>query len=313
VTRVLGIDTSAYTTSAAVIEGGRVVTETRRLLPVRHGERGLRPQDAVMRHLEQMPEVLAQAWDGSRLDAVAVSTRPRPLDDSYLPPFQVGVSHARGIASTHSLPLIRTSHQEGHIAAGILDAGGPPGSIFHAIHISGGTTELLRVVRTGSGFAIRQIGATADLYAGQLVDRVGVRLGLGFPAGPELEALAREEKDRVILPVGAAFEQEGLWRVSFSGPEAAAMRAIEMGAAKGAVARGVEEVIARALAKLVDAAVEQPGPLLVVGGVAANRRIRADLRSRLEPGFTLYWASPERSRDNAVGVALIGYWAATSA
>jgi N6-L-threonylcarbamoyladenine synthase len=266
-----------------------------------------------MRHLEQIPDVLAEAWDGSGLDAVAVSTRPRPLEESYLPPFQVGASHARGIASTHSLPLIRTSHQEGHMAAGILDAGGPSEPMFHAVHISGGTTELLRVSRTGAGFAIRQIGASADLYAGQLVDRVGVRLGLGFPAGPELEELSRGEKDRVIFPVGAAFERDGLWRVSFSGPEAAAMRAIAMGAAKGAVARGVEEVIARALSKLVSAAVEEAGPLLVVGGVAANRRIRAELRSRLAPAFTLYWASPERSRDNAVGVALIGYWAATSA
>jgi len=195
------------------------------------------------------------------------------------------------------------------MAAGLLDAGGPEAPIFHALHVSGGTTELLHVRRSEAGFEIRALGATADLYCGQLVDRVGVRLGLPFPAGPGLEELAAGARDRVILPVGPAFERDGLWRVSFSGPEAAAFRAIEMGAERGAVARGVEDVIARGLVKLVEAAVPEGGPLLVVGGVAANRRLRAELKRRLEAAFNLYWASPDRSRDNAVGVALIGYWA----
>ena len=307
-TSVLGIDTSAYTTSAALVVDGQVSAEARRLLPVPAGERGLRPQDAVMRHLEQLPEVLATVWSGTPLDAVAVSERPRPLEASYLPPFQAGLSHAAAIAMSHRIPLWRTSHQEGHMAAGILDARGPADPEFHAIHISGGTTELLHARRTADGFRIRQVGSTSDLYAGQLVDRVGVRLGCSFPAGPQIEELARQATDRVILPVGPPVLREGLWQVSFSGPEAAAMRAIDMGAEKGAVARGVEDVLARGLAKLVEKAVDGGGPLLVVGGVAANQRVRSELHRRLGSAFSLYWASPERSRDNAVGVALIGYW-----
>jgi len=304
---VLGIDTSAYTTSAALFDGRRVVGEARRLLPVPSGQRGLRPSQAVFLHLRNLPEVLSEVLTGRRLRGVAVSVKPRPAPDSYLPPFQAGETAARAVALAQGVPVWETTHQEGHLAAGLLDAGGPATAWCWAIHISGGTTELLRVERLPGRLTVAVKGETSDLYAGQLVDRVGVALGLPFPAGPALELLSDTARDRVVLPVGAPRRQAGRVTISFSGPEAAALRAIHLGAEPAAVARGVEECLARALSKLVEAACEEAGPLLVVGGVAANRRVRRLLTDRLGPEWPTYWASPERSRDNAVGVARLGW------
>jgi N6-L-threonylcarbamoyladenine synthase len=304
---VLGVDTSAYTTSAALFDGRRVVREVRRLLPVPAGQRGLRPSQAVFLHLRHLPDVLAEVLTGHRPLGVAVSVKPRPAPDSYLPPFQAGETAARAVALALGVPVWETTHQEGHLAAGLLDAGGPSGDWFWAIHISGGTTELLRVERFRGRLAVTVKGETSDLYAGQLVDRVGVALGLPFPAGPALEELSETARDRVLLPVGAPRREADRVTISFSGPEAAALRAIQLGADPSAVARGVEECLARALTKWVEAACKETGPLLVVGGVAANRRLRRLVADRLGPAWPTYWASPERSRDNAAGVARLGW------
>lgn len=303
---VLGIDTSAYTTSVALVCGGRVIGEARRVLAVESGQRGLRPSEAVFRHLQNLPELIEEAWAGEALAAVAVAVAPRPQPASYLPSFRAGETVGRILAKAQKVPLWLTSHQEGHLAAGVMEAGGPEAAWFWALHVSGGTTELLRVRPRPGGFAVQQRGGTADLYAGQLVDRVGVALGLPFPAGPALEQLSLGARDRVILPVGAVRFREGQAWISFSGPEAAAQRAIALGADPAAVARGVEECVARGLVKLVEAGCDTPAPLLVVGGVAANGRVRRVLQERLGPEWPLYWASPARSRDNAVGVAGLG-------
>lgn len=308
---VLGLDTSAYTTSAALVSQGRIVRHARRLLSVAPGARGLKSSEAVFRHLEQLPAVLEEAWHREPLRAIAVSVKPRPAADSYLPSFRAGATAARIIAHAWHIPLIETTHQEGHLAAGILEAQGPATETFWALHISGGTTELLDVARQEGNFRIRKVGHTADLYAGQLVDRIGVALGLQFPAGPALEQLSATARDRLSLPIGPPFQRDGVWCVSFSGPEAQALRSIASGSQPAAVARGVEDVLIRGLSALILAGAVPPRPLLIVGGVAANRRLRAGIKERLGQNYPLYWASPELSRDNAVGVATIGWWQVT--
>lgn len=308
---VLGLDTSAYTTSAALVGKDRWVRHARRLLPVADGARGLKPSEAVFRHLEQLPSVLGDVWHREPLIAIAVSVKPRPTVDSYLPSFRAGETVARVMAHAFNVPLIATTHQEGHLAAGILDAQGPAAKTFWALHISGGTTELLDVTRQDGDFRIETVGHTADLYAGQLVDRIGVRLGLRFPAGTALEQLSATARDRLSLPVGPPFQRDGRWCISFSGPEAQALRAIASGSEPAAVARGVEDVLVRGLSALIRAAAIPPRPLLVVGGVAANQRLRAGLKDRLGTDYPLYWASPALSRDNAVGIATIGWWQVT--
>lgn len=308
----LGIDTSAYTTSVAVVDDeGNLVADARRVIPVPLGRRGIRPADAVFHHVRQFDALWEETLSRvspAELAGVAVSTKPRPLPDSYLPPFAVGAAFAHTIARTAGIPMVSTTHQEGHLMAGLWSAGGPPDPEFYALHLSGGTTELLRVHRESSGFRVELCGNSEDLYVGQWIDRVGVAMGLPFPAGPHLERLAAgstQPPSRFAMGKPRR-RSDGRVTVSFSGPEADARRRLEAGEEPRAVARAVEETVAVGLAAWVTAAMA-PGPLLVVGGVGANRYISGRLHAQLDPaaGWRLYAAAPAFSRDNAVGAALI--------
>jgi len=198
----LGFDTSCYTTSAAAVsEQGEVVAFSRMLLPVEEGQRGLRQSEAVFAHVRQMPLVtdgMREALRAHEIVAVCASAKPRDEEDSYMPVFTVGLGHARVLANALDVPLYETSHQQGHIAAGLL-GNAMPDAPFVALHLSGGTTELLKC-ENGS---LKLMGGCADLHAGQMIDRVGVALGLGFPAGPALEKLAMAYTGEVesLLPV----------------------------------------------------------------------------------------------------------------
>ncbi|MBE0600837.1 MAG: hypothetical protein IH607_03555, partial [Firmicutes bacterium] len=178
----IGLDTSCYTTSAAVAdENGEIVGFQRKLLPVQPGTCGLRQSEAVFAHLRQLPELVESLMaevKGVTISAVAASASPRDLEDSYMPVFTVGRNFGRTLASVLRVPFFETSHQMGHILAGMI--GHPPlNAPFVALHLSGGTTETLLC----DGETVRLIGQTLDLHAGQLVDRIGVELGLDFPAG----------------------------------------------------------------------------------------------------------------------------------
>lgn len=300
---VLGIDTSCYRTSVALAEAGVVLAEAGELLKVPDGARGLRQSEMLFQHVKQLPglveAVMAKAPRGLR--AVAVSARPRPVEDSYMPAFLAGRSVAASVAASLRVPLFETTHQQGHVRAALY--GNPLKENFIAVHLSGGTTEVLKV---GPGLKIDLIGGTADISAGQLVDRVGVRLGLPFPAGPHLETLAADFPAEANIPVSVS-----RLKCSFSGAEAALMRRIDGGAAPGKVAAEVYSIVARTLARLVSQASDETGftDVLLAGGVASSfllRQMLPDRLRRLNRNVRLYWAKPGLSGDNAAGVALIG-------
>ena len=299
---IIGIDTSCYTTSLAVFDlAGRLLCEKRRLLPVAEGECGLRQSEALFCHVKQLPELMEEltAEIGPLSPrAVCVSVRPRPQEGSYMPVFLAGAGLARSLAAAWAVPLYETSHQEGHIAAALWSAGLSWQEPFLALHLSGGTGEILRVTPKAAGYEIESVGDT-DLPPGQFVDRVGVALGLPFPAGPHLERLAEEAQDLSFRLSGSV---QGT-HISFSGPESAAQRAIKAGVEPASVAAAVLDNIAKSLAKAIEAARRQSGctKVLLAGGVAANQRIR----SRLLP-LKVDFAAPKYAGDNACGVALIG-------
>ena len=172
---VLGLDTSNYTTSAALFDGtsGENIG---RLLDVRPGELGLRQSDALFQHVKRLPELLERLLKGrTEIQAVGASTRPRAVEGSYMPCFLAGESQGRGIASALDVPFYTHSHQQGHLAAaawsaGRLDLLDVP---FLAWHLSGGTTELLLVRPEGTSVAAEIIGGTSDLSAGQLMAALG--------------------------------------------------------------------------------------------------------------------------------------------
>ena len=180
---------------------GEVVCAKKRFLPVKAGQLGLRQSDALFHHTAALPEMLqelAQEFDLTKIDAVGVSQKPRPVEGSYMPCFLAGVSAAEAFALARGIPLIRTTHQQGHAAAALFAAKGE--ELFREktllFHISGGTTDLLLCNEVKH---IETLGTSSDLYAGQAVDRVGVKLGFGFPAGVEVSRLAAE-CDETIKP-----------------------------------------------------------------------------------------------------------------
>jgi N6-L-threonylcarbamoyladenine synthase len=276
--------------------------EERKLLEVPCGGRGLRQSEGVFQHLRNLPilaETLAAQLADREMQAVAASVRPRSAAGSYMPVFTVGESFGRTLAAAAHVPFYPLSHQEAHLMAGIWSAG-VDWRRFLAVHISGGTTDVLAVTLADT-MSIQELGGSADLHVGQFIDRVGVSLGLTFPAGPELEALARQAGgDMLDVPVSVS-----ALTASFSGPESHVQRAVERGThSPAAVARGVERCVAESLRRLVNEAREMSGleTVLFVRGVAANRYISSFMKEAL--GEKVAFADAKYAGDNAVGAAL---------
>ena len=305
---VLGLDTSNYRTSLALVTPeGEILLNERRLLPVPAGERGLRQSDAVFAHLRAlvgMEDSLRERAE-VKIRAVAASVRPRDPEDSYMPVFQVGQTVGRTLAGTMGVPFFPTTHQRGHLAAAALGSSLDPERPYLAIHLSGGTTDLLYL----EGEKLIPLGGCLDLHAGQLVDRAGVAMGLSFPAGPELETLAEAGKSSGELSCSL---EKGDLHCHLSGAESQVQRWIREGRKdQEDIAREIYDLLARTLARMLRAGAKKTGAeqALVTGGVAASRLLRRLLTERMRKGPggpELVFGSPALSGDNAVGTALIG-------
>ena len=305
---VIGFDTSCYTTSvAAVTVEGEVVASCRRLLPVKLGERGLRQSEGVWHHVRALPErleELASHIRGCEIAAVCVSARPRDEADSYMPVFHAGDAQGRGLAAMLGVPCFFTTHQRGHIAAARVDSGVVDGDLL-AVHLSGGTTEILSLV----GQELTLLGGTLDLHAGQVVDRTGVALGLPFPAGPHLEQLAVQGRSESRLTMTT---RNGGLNCHLSGAETQVQRWIASGELpREDIAREVYDLLSRTVARMICAAAEKTGirQVLIAGGVSSSalfRELVTDRICRRDRNLRVCFGKPEYSGDNAVGTALIG-------
>jgi N6-L-threonylcarbamoyladenine synthase len=300
---ILGIDTSNYTTSAALLyEDGELIANLKCPLTVKAGERGLRQSDAVFQHVKNIPELMDKVRSvllGRTLSAVGVSSRPRNVEGSYMPCFLTGLAVAESVSATLDIPIFQFSHQCGHIMAAIFSSGIKldEGECFGAFHISGGTTELLLVRASEFGFKAEVVGGTLDLNAGQLVDRVAVKLGLGFPGGPALEKLAMGYDGRIK---GKKLTLKDCY-VNLSGLENAADELYRKSSDASECAAFIFKSIARGVGDMTRAFLSKYGdmPMIFAGGVMCNSIIR----NELEGEFKCYFAKPEMSADNAVGIA----------
>lgn len=304
----IGIDTSNYTTSvAAVGASGEVLVNLKAPLPVKAGERGLRQSDAVFAHTKNLPPLLDALRDaiGEYTPlAVCYSDKPRDEKDSYMPCFLSGAVAAHAIAAPLHIPVFTCSHQEGHLMAALYSSGALvplKDKSFGAFHVSGGTTDMLYVTGGEDGFSVRSVGGSADLHAGQAVDRIGVKMGLSFPCGPALEALALQNERPVPRP-----------RVSVSGGvchlsglENLATALYEKSGDAPLTAAFVLSFLFETLHRMArHLRSEDPHlPLVFAGGVMSNRIIAKEMREAL--GRDVYFAEPAFSADNAAGVALL--------
>ena len=344
----LGIDTSCYTTSVALMdEAGQLLGEARQILSVKPGRCGLQQSEMVFQHTRNLPRLMEEAvgqvlgsvktGDGStangvaveedgtanasglaglasagyELAAIGVSGYPRPLENSYMPAFLAGLSVARSLAAVTGVRLEIISHQENHLEAGLWSAGGPAVDRFLLLHARGGTTDVLLAELQPKGrYRITEVGGSLDLHAGQFVDRIGVALGLQFPTGPALEALAKQALERSTLvdtdanavaceavsepSIASGSEASAVpmvelpvsvrkLQVSLSGPCTAALRKLEAGAEPAALALGVEHALAETFARVLRNGVQEyrVRDVLLVGGVGSNNYIRQHVEQKL--------------------------------
>ena len=148
---ILGIDTSNYKTSVAVTDRkGNIVCDYRELLKVKQGEKGLRQSDALFQHIKNLPRLLEETMNIHQhdFDAVAYSSKPRPMENSYMPVFLAGSGFAKAAAAAMNVPVVGFSHQEGHMEAIRAYSPFQTEDRFLACHFSGGTCEVLDVSET---------------------------------------------------------------------------------------------------------------------------------------------------------------------
>lgn len=297
----IGFDTSNYTTSVALFDGKSVVNK-KKLLTVKQGERGLRQSDAVFQHTVNMPELISELKFDDKIEAVGVSTRPRNVNESYMPCFLVGVNNAVSFSKSLSVDLYKTSHQVGHILSALysVDRLDLINERFIAFHVSGGTTEAL-LIEPDEKEIIKAtvIAQSLDLKAGQAIDRTGVLLGLTFPCGKQLDEMSLK------------CEKEFRHRLSFknldcslSGIENKVKNMIG-NTDENEIAKFVITYIADTIDKMTEKIIDKYGnlPLVFAGGVMSNTIIN----ERISKKYNAYFAKPELSCDNAVGIAIYAY------
>ena len=298
---VLGIDTSNYTTSAAVCVDGVIVENVKLPLPVKPGEVGLRQSDAVFAHTVNLPEVFGMInTDLSGISAVGYSDRPRNTEGSYMPCFLCGQAAAYAAAKTSGVPVYRNSHQEGHIKAAVYSSGMPAAEEFYAYHLSGGTLELLDVRSTDCGYECGIAGKTLDVTAGQIIDRTGVMLGLPFPCGMHVDRLAcanTEKLPEIRISVKGT-------ECNLSGLQNKAEKLFSENRSKELICAYVLEAIKRTVDKMTENALELKRlPILFSGGVASDSLLKSYFKTK----YGAYFAEPAFSADNAAGTALLTY------
>jgi N6-L-threonylcarbamoyladenine synthase len=301
----LGLDTSCYTTSLALAdENERILLNIQKPLEVEKGSKGLRQSDGVFQHIKNLPDIFSQIRPyGQDIAAVTASECPRPAEGSYMPAFLAGAGFAKAAAHALDARYTASTHQHGHIYAAMLGNDIPEGD-FLAMHVSGGTLELLRSSQKGGIVGgIRLLGGTEDVTAGQLIDRAGVKMGLKFPCGREMEQLAKEAgEDRLKLPVTVRGTSAHL-----SGAETQCYRLLESGAEHRAVSRAVFRCVGETLLALAKNAfkAEKTACIMFMGGVCSSEIIKNYIVDALKKENRMaVFAKEGYAGDNACGLAV---------
>lgn len=294
----IGIDTSNYTTSVAIIDDKEnLIANERMILTVKKGNRGLRQQEALFQHVMNLPHLIENAVkeiDKNSILAVSVSDRPRPVPNSYMPCFMAGVSLGKSLANVLNISFMTFSHQEGHIAA-VLPRKLCELNKYLSFHLSGGTCELLCVNNNN----IHKIGGSLDISFGQLIDRIGVALGYDFPAGKAMDEKAvKGSKLDIVRPI----KTKNLY-FNLSGIETKILTLMD-DSTDEEIAGELFRVITSCIENTVKTAIKEQGksmPVVMVGGVSSSKYIRGKLA-----GSEIDFIFGEHSADNAVGTALLG-------
>ncbi len=302
----LGLDTSNYTTSAALYdsESGKM-NSLKKLLPVKSGEAGLRQSEAVFHHTRELPQIMGRLfgeYGGSAdISAIGVSVKPRNTEGSYMPCFLCGEGLADSLGAAMRIPVMKTSHQTGHILAALFSAGKTEliGERFIAFHVSGGTTDcLLCCPDKKTLISVEEISSSSDLKAGQLIDRAGLMMGLSFPCGKELERLSDGADSNIRAK---AVMRNG--SCCLSGFENKVRSMLDEGASYENAARFILNAVEASIYEMTKYARNKYGslPVIYAGGVMSDGYIKGLIGESMN---NVYFCEPQYSCDNAAGTAL---------
>ncbi|MBI2344061.1 MAG: tRNA (adenosine(37)-N6)-threonylcarbamoyltransferase complex transferase subunit TsaD [Deltaproteobacteria bacterium] len=315
---LLGIETSCDETAVAVLENRQVRADLIASQDDLHAAfGGIVPELASRRHLEVLPTMVTEAMSGAQvtwtdLDGIAVTVAP-----GLIGALLVGLAYAKGIAFAHNRPLIGVNHLEGHLLVAMLEHPDltPP---FIGLVVSGGHTSLYFVEQVGQ---YRLLGATRDDAAGEAFDKGAKLLQLGYPGGPLIDRLAATgDRTRLRFPrpklrrKGSPFEV-GAYDLSFSGLKTALAQQLAR-PQSGLSSIRVEDYAAAFQYRIIEELVDrlavaahdlQCDRIVVAGGVAANRGLRArlDTLARKE-GLRCFIPRMRYCTDNAVMIAWAG-------
>jgi N6-L-threonylcarbamoyladenine synthase len=319
---VLGIETSCDETAAAVVVAGRVVaSRIASQVPLHQRFGGVVPEIASRNHLltilPTIEAVLADAGvHGRDLAGLAVTNRP-----GLIGALLVGVQTAKTLAMTWSIPVVGVHHIQAHCWAALLQPVDHQGDDWRqptlpllALAVSGGHTSLMTIAGPERS---EVLGRTLDDAAGEALDKFGKRLGLAYPAGPQIDRLAcRGDPQRFDLPRGMSGRSD--LAMSFSGLKTAGRQLIDRLAADGTRPEGqdlsdlcasYQDAVVAQLVSTTRRALEQTGmkDLVIAGGVAANTQLRRDIATLCEQlGVRLFAAAPRWCTDNGAMIAALG-------
>ncbi|HKX59988.1 MAG TPA: tRNA (adenosine(37)-N6)-threonylcarbamoyltransferase complex transferase subunit TsaD, partial [Steroidobacteraceae bacterium] len=308
---VLGIETSCDETAVALYDGEKGLVANRVFSQVelhrRHG--GVVPELASRDHIERLLPMVEAAIAESGIAPQAIDGIAYTAGPGLIGALLVGACLARALGYARGVPVIGVHHLEGHLLAPALEPGAPDFP-FVALQVSGGHTLLVEVRGVGQ---YRILGETQDDAAGEAFDKTAKLLGLGYPGGPALAALAEQGRAGVFEFPRPMLDRPGL-DFSFSGLKTAvvvAVRGRELDdAARADVARGFEDAIVDTLVTKSLRALRATGldALVVAGGVGANRRLRGTLTRKVaDAGGRAFFPRPEFCTDNAAMIALAGH------
>ena len=297
----LGIDTSNYATSVALVDNDnhQVVFAEKRFLPVEEGKIGLRQQQALFEHIKNLTNIFS-SFKGVDIGAVGVSIRPKDEENSYMPCFLAGKLSAHSIGGSFGVPVIETSHQTGHLTSALYYLNNE--ELFDRqllmLHVSGGTTDIMLAE---NGKVIKNLGSSLDLFAGQAVDRLGVKLGFPFPAGQYVSDLAMQCNENIKVKISV----KG-YDCNLSGLENQCDKLIKAGYSREYICKYCLTFIAHTLLKMIANVKEEYGnlPIVFAGGVMSSVVIKEIVTKKIPDAM---FVAPQFSSDNAIGVAVNAY------
>lgn len=307
----IGIDTSCYTTSVAIIdiETMEIVDNFQKILRVKKGEKGLRQSDAFFQHVQHLGDYFGKCSKTffENVAYIAVSSKPRNREGSYMPVFTAGLNFAKTLANVLKVPLVETDHQSGHLAAAIYGLECPP-SQFLGLHLSGGTTEILacKVIRKDdvSYFDAEIIGGSLDISVGQLIDRIGVLLDFQFPCGKAMEeavcGISLKKELKTLFP---KIQKHPYFNIS--GGENKGQTLIAEDYANEDIIIGLFDYIARQLIASIKTLMDNEAyeAIVLSGGVAANDALTNQISKAFE--VPVIRGEKRFCTDNGLGVATI--------